>query len=99
MFYDFTIEVMKLEEIKNELGQRVKTPILDYSISCDVQPSTQKLIRDTFGDSIESVFTVYADEDFDIGTILKYLGRYYEINGKLDWVDYKIYSLKGSDRF
>ena len=50
MFYDFTIEVMKLEEIKNELGQRVKS-------------------------------------------------RYYEINSIVDWIEYKIYSLKGSDQY
>lgn len=97
MFYDFVIDVMKFTTIENEIGQDVKTYEIDKSINCDVQPSNQYILKKTFGDDIESLFIVFCDYDLEVGTVVKFNNNYYEINSKVDWIEYKIYSIKGSD--
>lgn len=97
MFYDFIIDIMKFTIIENEIGQDIKTYTIDESIECDVQPSNQYILKKTFGDGIESLFIVFCDYDLKVGTVVRFSNNYYEINGKVDWVDYKIYSLKGCD--
>lgn len=97
MFYDFVINTLTFTTNENEIGQELKTYSIDKIINCDVQPSNEYIIKKTFGDDIESVFTVFCDDDLVTGTHVMFNNNIYEINGKVDWVDYKIYSLKGCD--
>lgn len=94
MFYDSMLEIYSLEEKTNEIGEIIKNFTLGDRIKCDIQPSSANLVQKTFGEDIESAYTVWADEDIDIGAIAIFKGEIFEINAKVDWEDYKIYSLK-----
>lgn len=93
MFYDFTLEIYKEMQEINEIGQNLSSYDFDYSIMCDIQPSTEQLLYKTFGRDIESTYTVYCDENLKVGSIVKYDGNTYMINQKIDWIDYRIYSI------
>lgn len=97
MFYDFILDIMKCTTIENEIGQDIKTYTIDKSIKCDIQPSNEYILKKTFGNDIESLFIVFCDANIDVGTIVKFNDSCYEINRKVDWIEYKIYSLKGCD--
>lgn len=97
MFYNSNISVFKKVQTKDEFNQLINKYVFSFHIDCDVQPSTAKLIKETFGDSTESLFIVFTDNDIELGTVVKYNNNVYKINSKIDWVDYKIYSLIGCD--
>ena len=97
MFYDSILEIYSLDEGTNEIGEIIKSFTLGDRIKCDIQPSSDNLVKKTFGEDIESVYTVWADEDIDIGAIAIFNGKIFEINAKVDWDDYKIYSLKSCE--
>ena len=94
MFYNFILEVFKSKNIINEIGQSLNTYTYDYSIRCDIQPSTKQILLKTFGSDVNSIYTVFADEDLEVGTIVKYKNDTFKINAKVDWIDYKIYSIE-----
>ena len=94
MFYDFILEIFKRKDSINEIGQSLNTYSYDRSIKCDIQPSTKQIISKTFGEDIDSVYTIFADDDLDVGTIVKYNNDTFRINAKVDWIDYKIYSIE-----
>ena len=97
MFYDKLLSVYSETTKKNEIGQTIKSYEFLYNINCDIQPSTVNIIRKTFGEDIESHFIVFCDEDIKLGTIVKFNNNTYRIDKKIDWIDYKIYSLIGCD--
>lgn len=98
MFYDLIVNIVKLDKsLVNDIGQTIKRYVKDKDFNCDIQPSSSDLIRKNFGDDIESIYTMFCDEDLKLGTYILFNDNVYEINSKVDWVDYKIYSLKGCD--
>lgn len=97
MFYDFLIQVYKETSEINKIGQHLTSYVFDYEIQCDVQPSTEQLLYKTFGKDVESTFTVFCDEDIKVGTIVKFNGKVYKINQKIDWISYRIYSIVDSE--
>lgn len=98
MFYDFIVNIVKLDKsLVNDIGQTIKRYVKDKEFKCDMQPSTSDLIRKNFGEDVESIYTMFCDEDLKLGTYILFNDNVYEINSKVDWVDYKIYSLKGCD--
>lgn len=97
MFYNFTLRIFKNKNTINEIGQSLNTYSYDYNIKCDIQPSTKQIISKTFGEDIDSVYTIFADEDLDVGTIVKYKNDVFRINAKVDWIDYKIYSIENCE--
>lgn len=98
MFYDFIVNIVILNNsLVNDIGQTIKKYVKDKEFTCDIQPSTSELVRKTFGEDIESIYTMFCDEGLNLGTYILFNDKVYEINSKVDWVDYKIYSLKGCD--
>lgn len=97
MFYDFIVNIVKPDKsLVNDIGQTIKRYVKDKEFKCDMQPSTSDLIRKNFGEDVESIYTMFCNEDLKLGTYILF-DNVYEINSKVDWVDYKIYSLKGCD--
>ena len=97
MFYNFTLRIFKSKNTINEIGQSLNTYSYDRSIKCDIQPSTKHIISKTFGEDIDSIYTVFADDDLEVGTIVKYKNDVFRINAKVDWIDYKIYSIENCE--
>lgn len=95
MFYDFKVNLMKKSTITNDLFQKVDTFIIDKAIDCDIQPSTFEIIKKTFGGDINSTFIMFCDDDINLNSIIEFNSQLYKINKKLDWIEYKIYSLVG----
>ena len=40
---------------------------------------------------------MFCDEDLKLGNYILFNEIVYKVNSKIDWIDYKIYSLKGCD--
>lgn len=97
MFYDKLISIYNETIIKNEIGHINKSYTFLKNINCDIQPSTVDIIRKTFGEDIESFFIVFSDENISPGTVVSFNNMTYKIDKKVDWIDYKIYSLVGCD--
>lgn len=97
MFYAYMLQVYDLEEKTNDIGEIIKNFTYRDNVICDVQPSSANLLQKTFGEDIESTYTVWADDDIDLGDIVIFNGKVYEVNAKVDWIDYKIYSLKSCE--
>lgn len=97
MFYNKILSVYSETEIKNEIGQIIKSYQFLNDINCDIQPSTVNIIQKTFGQDIESLFIVFCNEDLKLGTVVKFNNIVCKINNKIDWIDYKIYSIIGVD--
>ena len=97
MFYTSRIDIYKETFNKNEIGQSIKSYEFLKNIKCDIQPSTVNIIRKTFGEDIESLFTVFSNEDMSVGTVVRFNNNTYRINKKIDWIDYKVYSIIGCD--
>lgn len=95
MFYDFKAYLMKKSTIINELYQTVDTLIIDKIIDCDIQPSTFETVKKTFGDDTKSLFIMFSDTDINLDDIVKYNNHLCKVNKKIDWIEYKIYSLVG----
>ena len=85
------------ETTTNELGQSITTYKKSNEFMCDIQPSTSQIVKKTFGKDIESIYTMFADEDLEEGSYVLFNAKTYVINSKIDWIDYKIYSLTGCD--
>ncbi|WP_338659730.1 hypothetical protein QJR30_07620 [Paraclostridium sordellii] len=92
MFYDFKVDVMK-RITSSELYQTIEEFAVDYSIDCDIQPATSEIIKKTFGEEIKSSFIVFTDDDLSEGIAIKIKDKLYKINKKVDWINYKIYSV------
>lgn len=98
MFYDFIVNKVELDDSQiNEIGQTIKQYITSEKFMCDIQPSTSEIAKKTFGEDIESIYTMFCDEDLKLGTYILFNEIVYKVNSKIDWIDYKIYSLKGCD--
>ena len=97
MFYTSRIDIYKETFNKNEIGQSIKSYEFLKNIKCDIQPSTVNIIKKTFGEDIESLFTVFSNEDMSVGTVVRFNNNTYRINKKIDWIDYKVYSIIGCD--
>lgn len=93
MFYNFLVGIYKEAQEINEIGQCLSKYEFDYSIKCDVQPVSEQLLYKTFGKNIDTNFIVYCDEDIEVGTVVKFNNNFYMINNKIDWIDYRIYSI------
>lgn len=92
MFYYFKVNVMK-KVTKEVLFQDIEEFGVDYFIDCDIQPSTSEIIKNTFGEEVESRFIVYTDGDLHEGTVIQINNELYKVNKKVDWIEYKIYSV------
>lgn len=92
MFYDFKIDVMK-RITSSELYKTIEEFAVDYSIDCDIQPATSEIIKKTFGEEIKSSFIIFTDDDLYEGMAIKIKDKLYKINKKVDWINYKIYSV------
>lgn len=92
MFYDFKVDVMK-RITSSELYQTIEEFAVDYSIDCDIQPATSEIIKKTFGEEIKSSFIIFTDDDLYEGMAIKIKDKLYKINKKVDWINYKIYSV------
>lgn len=97
MFYEFILDVYSVDQGVNEIGEIIKNFTYRNRVLCDVQPSSANLVEKTFGEDIESTYTVWADDDIDLGAIVIFQGKVFEVNAKVDWIDYKIYSLKSCE--
>lgn len=97
MFYTSRIDIYKETFNKNEIGQSIKSYEFLKNIKCDIQPSTVNIIKKTFGEDIESLFTVFSNEDMSVGTVVRFNNNTYRVNKKIDWIDYKVYSVIGCD--
>lgn len=93
MFYKFIVGVYKETQEINNIGQCLSSYTYNYDIKCDVQPSSEQLLYKTFGKDVESNLIIYCDEDIEVGTIVKFNNNFYMINNKIDWIDYRIYSI------
>ena len=93
MFYNFLVGIYKEAQEINEIGQCLSKYEFDYNIKCAVQPVSEHLLYKTFGDNIATNFIVYCDEDIEVGTVVKFNNNFYMINNKIDWIDYRIYSI------
>lgn len=93
MFYKFIVGVYKETQEINDIGQCLSSYTYNYDIKCDVQPSSEQLLYKTFGKDVESNLIIYCDEDIEVGTIVKFNNNFYMINNKIDWIDYRIYSI------
>jgi hypothetical protein len=98
--YFYTEEIYKAEltTTKNEIGQEIHGYTKGTaSTSCDVQPIDEKDIKYTWGNDIESRYKVFCDESFEVGDVIIWRDKVYEIEKIIDWIDYKIYAIKSSD--
>lgn len=95
MFYNFDLNIYNEVTTTNELYVTSTEYILDKNIKCDIQPSSQTILKKTFGELIESLYLIFADEDLELGTVVEFKGCKYRINQKVDWIDYFIYSVEG----
>lgn len=93
MFYNFLVEIYKEVQETNEIGQCLSKYEFDYNIKCDVQPVSEQLLYKTFGKNIDTNFIIYCDENIEVGTVVKFDNNFYMINNKIDWIDYRIYSI------
>ncbi|MDQ0557612.1 hypothetical protein QOZ92_002747 [Paeniclostridium ghonii] len=84
---------MKKSTIINDLFQKVDTFIIDKTIDCDIQPSTFEIIKKTFGEDTKSLFIIFCDEDINLNSIIEFNSQLYKVDKKVDWIEYKIYSL------
>lgn len=95
MFYSFDLNIYNEVTTTNELYVTSIEYVLYKSIKCDIQPSSQTILKKTFGEIIESLFLIFADEDLELGTVVGFNGCKYKINQKVNWIDYYIYSVEG----
>lgn len=91
MFYDYDITIYESQPTVNEIGQNINSYYPTNTIKCDIQPTGEKLLNQTFGNDISGDFIVFCDERLVTGTIVKYEDLYYRVNDIKRWTDYNIH--------
>lgn len=94
MFYDYEVFTATLEEIRNEIGEVEKVFVKGNSFYGDIQPIDESTKAKTWGDDTQATFTLYADKTLYNGDYVYYKEQLFEIEKKVDWMNYKIYALK-----
>lgn len=97
MFYEKEIYTVKKIVEENEIGQIIEKYVKDKSIMVDIQPINAYAKANTWGNDVISQKEVYCDEILQVGDILLYKNKTYEIEKRIEWDDYNIYAIKGVD--
>lgn len=98
MFYDFTIYKVVKTTVINEIGQTKETYKKDKAFIGDIQPIDEHTRVKTWGSDTIGTFTLYSNESLMCGDMV-YYNKPYEVEKVIDWIEYKMYSLKESKVF
>ena len=96
-FKNCTIITTKYTEVENSVGHPIKSYAKDVDYMVNIQPIEQKQVEKTWGSDLESTYQMYFDEMLNVGDVISWNNRAYEIEKVIDWVNYKLYALNESD--
>lgn len=100
-FYDYKLRKFKKVDTKDKYGKPL-TGYVESNIDflADVQPSSERILQETFGKQIEAQFVVYSDEELQVNDRVRNLdfdNKVYEIIDRKVWkgaFNYFIYAIK-----
>lgn len=93
-----TIETVIKTSIKNNIGQVIegyKKSGISYKVN--IQPIDIKSIKYTWGEDIISKYQVYADEILEVGDIIIWNNKTFEVEKVIDYINYRLYAIRDKE--
>lgn len=96
-FYDKELYILKKIVIENEIGQIIEEYVKGDLFMGDIQPINAYDKTTSWGSDVISEKQLFTDHISQVGEMVIYKNKAYEIEKAIYWDDYNIYALKGSD--